>query len=384
MGTISHGNSTNQQRQFLSGGWWRFSSYEIREGAITPAKDAVLQWYDPWQLYRITEWDSETPPPYQSLLELMLTIGAVFDEEARMWRLDKGSEHESQFSFQDDALSSNEQDAILGWCSRFGLLGILPHCALSMQLPIRFSPRVGKGLLVDRKYVRVSGKWIRSFSAILTQPVAEDAELSEELIVVVSSREEPADLTKWPYLGPDDEFYRIPGAAFLSRAEPFFSPTFDANVSMADVLQQFFPDIEHSDDQSECPLPLTSAFWSSYSERLGDFVASAMAFLEAVESVLSHRSTAEPFGLEWFLEPIGVSLRLGPDRDVKEQWVCPSLLSVFARMALYDASADRRIRRCDCCGQLFVTSRPASRYCSQQCGWRHRKRRSRHPQIGQG
>ena len=104
-----------QRQQFWAGGWCRFSRYEIRDGAIRPARNADLSWYDPWEIYRISEKDKGTPPPYQSLLALVWSLGAVFVEAESRWRFDCGAE----------SLDLSEQNEILDWCSRFGLLGIL-------------------------------------------------------------------------------------------------------------------------------------------------------------------------------------------------------------------------------------------------------------------
>lgn len=381
MGTLAHRTYENQRRQYSSGGWWRFSRYEIRDGAIRPTEDAVLGEYDPWQLYRISEWDSGTPPPYHSLIALMTSIGAFFDEALSMWRLGGSTEDESPISFKENSLTSSEQAAILDWCPRFGLLGILPHTALTIQLPIRYSPRVGAGLQVEREHIRVNGKWLRRVFARCTPRVVESAEfLDEEMRVVFPEDHNILDqheVIRWPILGDDDEFFRVPKAAFFSKFQTGVTPDFDGNVSMGELLHRFFPDIQRSGDSFECPLPLTPEFWGIYSEQLHDFLESAMAFLDAVESISAYPRTASPSHLEWFLEPIGVSLSIGSDLRLQEQWVCPSLLSSFARMAVHDLSADRRIRRCDCCGQPFVTNRPTARYCSQPCGWRYRKRQAR-------
>src|ERR1700683_3818311 len=136
-----------QRRQSWAGGWGRFSRYEIRDGAIRPAHNPDLGWYDPWEVYRGSQKDKKTPPPYQSLLALVVSLGAVFNEAESRWRLNETAE----------SLEFSEQSGILDCCSRFGLLGILPHTAISIQIPpTSSSPRGRK----QNEYVRVNGQWI--------------------------------------------------------------------------------------------------------------------------------------------------------------------------------------------------------------------------------
>jgi hypothetical protein len=152
---------------------------------------------------------------------------------------------------------------------------------------------------------------------------------------------------------------------------------FNGSKPVAEVLTKFFPDCVNDGERFECPLPLTPQFWKLYSERVHDFLEIAIAFVGAVEPFLAHRDGASLSQLEWFLEPIGISLSSDSEHRVQEGWVCPSLLSSFSRMALQDTSAGRRIVRCGCCGKPFVTSGYQARYCSKACGWRHRQRKSR-------
>ncbi len=88
--------------------WWRFSGYEVRNGFICPAPEATLRTYDPWASY----WKEGTTvhtPPYVELAEVIRQIPA--DE-----RLPTADE-------EPEALVK----AILAWCRKFGLLGLLPH-----------------------------------------------------------------------------------------------------------------------------------------------------------------------------------------------------------------------------------------------------------------
>ena len=53
---------------------------------MRPAENGTLESYDPWQIYQASETNKGTPPPYQSLLELPLSLGAFGDDKVPAWR----------------------------------------------------------------------------------------------------------------------------------------------------------------------------------------------------------------------------------------------------------------------------------------------------------
>ena len=124
--------------------WWRFSSYELKDGYIRPAPGAKLELYDPWKPYR-DSWehdpDSATPfpekrlqgPPYLSLLALADEVTIAPDRSG----LDKKS-----------------ADRLLKWCSEFGLLGILPQRVQMVALAPRWLPVKPWGAAVGHKLER--------------------------------------------------------------------------------------------------------------------------------------------------------------------------------------------------------------------------------------
>ncbi len=360
-----------QRRQFWAGGWCRFSRYEIRDGAIRPARNADLSWYDPWEIYRISEKDKGTPPPYQSLLALVWSLGAVFVEAESRWRFDCGAE----------SLDLSEQNEILDWCSRFGLLGILPHTAISIQIPPRNSSPNGRK---QNEYVRVNGQWI---DRIGTQPyVSADGVTLFDLVEAFQSLLFRAQSRSGntPDLGKVDELaQRSHPVATISFLDLDLDGPTLRTVPLSTVLSRYFPDFKDAGDHFKCPRPLTREFWKIYSERVDDFLQTAVTFLTAVEPIAGLHDIGSLSWLESFLAPIGVSLSFDSTNQIQEQWVCPSLLSSFGRMAVQDLSAGMRVLCCACCGRPFVTSSYQTRYCSEQCGWRQRKRRTRTAQNDQ-
>src|SRR5215813_10132180 len=90
-------NCMTMRKDLWSGGWWRFSAYEIRTiqnatnglyaDIIVPSPSAELEWYDPWEFYRASLNENRSAPPYQSLLALLVSLGAFFDDSSNKWKL---------------------------------------------------------------------------------------------------------------------------------------------------------------------------------------------------------------------------------------------------------------------------------------------------------
>jgi len=354
-----------ERHQFWSGDWGRFSRYEIRDGAVRAAPGAKFESYDPWEIYRASEWDTETPPPYQSLFALMLSIGAVFDQQEwqpKQWHLNK--------KIAD--LTSNDQAEILDWCARFGLLGILPHLASMIELPIRLGAHDGEGGHVVRDLLRVNGQWSKRTaidfpaSPLFSENI--DQFLNRDMDLVTLDKP-----VLGRFLAEGEKYFRVPRVT-LQEGPSSGHSIYSRPVEH--LLDRFFPEFKDAGDQFECPLPLTPMFWEIYSESVDDFVEHALFLMSAAEPVLSRRAHHNLKQLEFLVEPVGISLSSASKGDIQEQWACPSLLSSFARMALQTMWAGKRLLRCDCCGEPFLTAGYQSRYCSEQCGWRHRKRQA--------
>lgn len=268
------------------------------------------------------------------------------------WKLDK--------RLDDRSLTPANQAQILNWCSRFGLLGILPQTALTIELPppVRLVSNNSFAATMEKtevvKYMRVNGDWIR------------------QTLLVSYDYQDPSVFSP--------VYNQVPSAPFQELTIG------QSSVPMESLLPVFFSDLQHKLETStnfEFPKPLSPEFWSVYSERVDDFLSFAMAFVEAVEPVLADRNTANLAKFQEFLGPAGICLSYDAEGRVRQRSVCPSLLSSFACMALQDASAGRRLLLCEGCGGPFVTSAYQSRYCSLRCAWKHRKRKARAPRSEQ-
>jgi hypothetical protein len=380
-----------ERSDLWAGGWWRFTKYEIRGEHIGPSADASLEWYDPWQQYNRSLFDSGTAPPYQSLLKLATELPPLRGDP--------------------DGLQAT--GPILDWCNRFGLLGMLPHTAIRIDLPIRLLASTEYAVQVRRSHVRTSGRWLNRqhasrISAAFLQPkprrdtggdellgigvelraavlsqgeskehlsraVAEVMDVPLEAVPTLLKAMRQDDLPLGDFLSTDDPDYTEPEIFLDGRA----SLGLDRDVRvrpLTTVLHQYFPDFMNEGAMFECPLPLTPDFWWRYRESFKQFRLCAMGFLTAAGGADSRPALGH---LESLIAPAGVSLSRGPEHRIQETWTCPSLLSSLARMLIQDILAGRRILRCDCCGSPFVTDNYQARYCSRRCGFRFRQRRAR-------
>src|SRR6266511_2833707 len=102
-----------ESSELIAGRWWRFSSYELDGWHIVPAKRAKLEEYDPWADYRRAADGTHSAgkrafqPPYMTLMDMLTELP-----------FHAGSEHEPS------ALKTAGKEAILDWCSKYGLLGV--------------------------------------------------------------------------------------------------------------------------------------------------------------------------------------------------------------------------------------------------------------------
>src|ERR1051326_3281991 len=101
---------------FSAGKWWRWSTYEVRDGIIRPGPEAVLEEYSPWNVYR-ESLDERCNPPYLSLLVLV-----------------------EDLSFDEGFSPLDHQNFVTDWCRRYGLFGLLPHRTKMAVLQPRWEP----------------------------------------------------------------------------------------------------------------------------------------------------------------------------------------------------------------------------------------------------
>jgi predicted nucleic acid-binding Zn ribbon protein len=375
-----------------AGPWWRFTRYEVRDGFICPAAGAKLERYDLWaecergRLARAARKkgetsDSDWQPPYVELQHItqMMTGVAVLGSRAF-------------------------EEAVVAWCGRYGLLGVLPQLLLAMTLPGRWAAvdfpadygeqmqaaygiSIGHFLsgrrLIPRlvTYERSSSGWrtinddeFHTVEALERWP--RDASNGDLL---------PADLVakRWPAEGGP---LPQPGSALIYDFLGYrFGDCRRYKLVPIEMVGGFFPDIPPEERQTyPYPQPSTEDFWRLYREPIADFYNAALQLAEPIAALTDY--TAEPSlnyvqGLaeSGLHNMVGfVSPQLAREGvDYRMRWLSPSLLADLAYMALDDIAAGARVATCRRCGRLFMRHREDNVYCSATCAQTARKRRQR-------
>jgi hypothetical protein len=304
-----------------SGEWWRFERYEIRDGAIQPARGAHLEWYDPWASFRETKKYKDAASPYQGLLQLVAQF--EFTSPGRL-----------------SSLNHVSQKAIVDWCQTNGPLGIL----LARWESLRLAPQPSGDVdFVSLRYVRAYGQVI---ATILSQG---------------------SDVGAWK---PNVLLHGLNDVELVEE-------------SPEKTWRQFFPTVPRARANTyQYPRPYTEEFCRVYAEPVFDFVVAARLFAGAVKRLAEHKKDpqAEEHALETMnvlRRPISAIVDRTSKGDLKQLWQTPSLLASFAEMFAQDIAFGRVIRLCQCCQLPFVSAAYQGRYCSPNCRQRQQKRNVR-------
>ena len=337
---------TERAGSFFTGGWWKFSKYEIRAQRICPAEEAVLEWYDPWQQYQLSNLQNGYQPPYQKLIALLVSCGAEFSESEQRLML--------EYSDTRAPIPEDVGESILKWCSEFGLLGIFHQTVLSYDWASRWVLGWEGSCYCEINYVRNGGSWdqVKTWRGVprtdgkptfppRDAPLGKSSPIRRRVLVCED------------------------GDRFTTRSSGWIARDFFGHTG--------------PDPNFEIPAPNTPEFWAGYSERLADFLRWAVGFYSALDPFLTYpsRGIRSAAGIEKLLRPMCISLSLDENGTLREGWSSPSLICSFARMAYQDLTRGSILRPCECCGQPFRTDNRRSQYCSDACGWKHRKRRAK-------
>lgn len=334
--------------------WWRFSKYEIRNEAICPAEGATLEPYDPWEAFEDARAGNQPSgqgkriiePPYRQLFSVV-----------------RENKKKKQVTY-DDAL-------IIDWCSRFGLLGILPHRVHSITLPARWgTTEDSRDRRMWRKFHGIEGERLLP---VVTQHVRTPTGWSSSRHPFPPMRgtegrlgaavDESGLLPDWPQ----------PGIIWAGLTE--MTPSADS----LGKLGPFFRVV--SSREAEYPMPLSPSFWEVYAEPLYEFQNAVDLLSYSVKTIalLKKKPGGELRGadgvrllnavqkLNALAAPVCVSLSPSSDGSkLVQKWAGPSLLSSLALMALLDL-AEGLLRSCGNCSGAFVTSAYQGTYCSKKC-----------------
>ena len=369
--------------------WWRFSSYELKDGYIRPATGAKLELYDPWKPYR-ESWehdpDSATPfpekrlqgPPYLSLLALADEVSIAPDRSS---------------------LDKKGADRLLKWCSEFGLLGILPQRVHRVALAPRWLPKRAWGAAVGHKperpkdgtlypsqfiYYRnnavllhLEGIKVQGWNPVLWTGLKQGKK-GKRIGQIYDGKtgEQPGILIQDMFFNEAADFPRV------VILESLFQE------SLQQTWSRFFPSIPKKQVETYLyPPPLSPPFWEIYSESVSDFLMGIYALSDALRWLNKSpipsdplKSTPDPVGFRLLNNLVSSSsIVLVTDRDgsYRQEWRAASLLGCFAMMALQDLTQQRKVLACERCNRLFVTEAYQARYCSDRCRHTAQKRRYR-------
>ena len=334
--------------------WWRFSAYRLVDGYIRPARGAKLTTYDPWS-ENLNARTKKRAPAYVVLLDLV----KAFRLRATM---EKGVEQ--------SALTPESRDALLEWCSRNGLLGVLPHAAVRVTLAPRWerASQEGTGTIVrpvQQEYVRTSTGW----SVVEARRALP---LRRELMRLSNPRGE---------LAPEFVSREWPRPSVLMQdSDGQFS-----EESLSKTWARYFPTVVASERETyRYPQPLSEDFWRLYAEPVEEFIWGVIDFrlaLERVASVRSRKPKTQEIGRRFgkfnaLLTSVNPAVEWGGS-GLRQRWVATSLLGAYGLMALQDLTEQRQLLPCEVCRKLFLSGEWQARYCSATCRHTQQKRRYR-------
>ena len=137
----------------VTGGWWRWTRYEIRDGYIRPAPGSRLESYDPRDIWLSTRPPAKSSnqrrsgePPYQSLLRLLGELEYRRPGDAPL------DFKPAQVDLLLAPLTDESEAKLLEWCAQYGLLGILLHRTVQITL----APRTG---LYQVQHTKIGAGW---------------------------------------------------------------------------------------------------------------------------------------------------------------------------------------------------------------------------------
>ena len=351
--------------------WWRFERYELKGGKVCPAPNAKGENYSPWATYESGKLTTKGRSPYTELLTLVSVLGLSPPDNYDSL-LGQGSADVE--SCMKKKWSADQIGAILTWCSKWGLLGLLPH-------------RVSRIAL------------------------SENAKLSNYGYVDPRLRTLGSDATLHDYGWVHQRLNGVWESHLHGPAEHpsviVSNPTFEVR-SLTEAVWPYFPSVPKNRAESfQYPRPQSREFWRRYAEPVEEFLQWAAIFAHEVarmspkfvaensaraakaRTLLPGHRIPPPLNdrtvhlstlpqMNALVEPIGQFVGWSDDySEIRLRWRSPSLISWFALMAIHDTRAGTRVEACRACSQVFSTNSYQALYCSEGCAWRDRKRKAR-------
>lgn len=339
------------------GKWWRHEKYEVADGYVRPLVGARVEAYDPFEAYYLA-WESG---------------GAQGPPHIEFARLDP-----------------RDEKAIVSWCDKHGLLGLLlfPCVPAISRYPnsevpsLTYAPFFREVPLVEPEQPphakgTVVGP-LRPVGNDLYWAIATDGR--ERLREAhVSSAELAKELLS--------ERERWLACAYHERTAPYFPWLSGWTTRLAYLPEKRRAEVLAEEADLRYPEPFTPEFWAHYQEPLDRFRRAVEAFRGEME--FWRRLQEEESGggggeaERWFKPWAGP--RMWPDfftglrgcvpgltfeeGKVRERWWYVSLLSALYGMMRLDLLGGKVVRYCGhkLCRRPFLTDRRDKHYCSAEC-----------------
>ena len=349
--------------------WYRFSDYTILEDAWSPK--APPEMADHFRFIR--------PSPNARLEVYRPTVVPAGDVLPGDKAIDPTVAVDLE-ALQE--LDLEDELAILAWCRKFGLLGILPHTTIS----IRLAPRWLKGPGVDPPDHLLFPTQMQYFRTNMGWKPIEVSNLGGEQACRIELDQE------YPY---DDWYDRIvePGDTSLRSGAvvtPLFSDHYE-EMELERAIGRYFPSIPpETRAAAKYPMPGSTDFWYQYGESVAQFRHAVRGFKNAVEQLKNIGSLSDApadalrslsQGHAQFQSLLSASpdIFVEPDGSFSPQWGFSSLLAMFALSIWQYLIGGKSIRHCKRarCRKIFVTKQHNQDYCSKKCRRTDEKARQR-------
>ncbi len=323
---------------------FRTSAYCLEDGFIKPLESSEVVEFDLWSAYAANSrsgWTIEVP--YREALELGRSLRVVPPK----WPED------GTYAL---VLLPAQSAEVLKFCSRFGLLGLLPTQAERITLRATTAQQ-GMPAVEYRKNL---GSWIPAYASP-NCPGVEAIEWAE---------------TTWDSQG------KFSGAGREFTLPGDFMPDLKCwhfeEESLATMAQCFFPQVPLQEvERFHYPKPGAAAFFGVYCEPVYLFVMMLSRFLASVEMLSGPGGEqASDADAKWraldFLQQLASQDHsfLVPQNDginVERHHHTPGLIAALAAMFLRDWERGRRVVYCETCGTVFVTEDSRAKYCTETC-----------------
>ncbi len=341
----------------LKGKWWRSDRYIVGTGGqLVPVSVEKIEEYDPWESY--WEWVGDwrnNQPPYIGLFDLLrdaaltktVSLGSLLDAA-------RGDGTPLQRMNQEGMF-----EPILDWCSKHGVLGILPHTLKTIEYTQGEGDNQVK--LIQQ---RVGGRW----ETLIIKN--EDDELNIEVTPLDFGDSVPPKLPRgdWHFVGGDK------GSSLLR------SPQRENQKIDKNDLDRFIAKEHKALWKSDIfPVPLSRAFWNIYGDPVLSFFTGANLLYSCLRDVLDNldlpeRKALSVRKLNILAEPVTHTVEPLPDGSRSCELSAPSLLSTFATMIVMDLASENRLLSCIECERIFASGTSKATYCSSTCRNRYNRR----------